>query len=182
LRKSLRGRGTRIMTIEFSKPDVIDDIIYPQLARMQKSLRVQLEDNGFSLAGPNGSLCEDQGSIVLLIELSIHQLPRIEKRLGPTVGMAEHSRKFLEKHSGSHPYIEEDRWCVDAPRRFCRAEDLVRHIVRENPQGMLPSHVAKAIRRGWKLKTDDEAIDAAGPGTRLLLTEHFEPLFPWQVE
>jgi tRNA nucleotidyltransferase (CCA-adding enzyme) len=182
LRRSLKNRGTRIMTVEFSKPDVIDDIIYPQLARMQRSIRVQLEEKGFSLVGPDGALCEENGTILLLIELSIHQLPRIEKRLGPAVEMDQHSRKFLEKHSESHPYIEDDRWCVDARRRFYRAEDLVKYIMRENPQGMLPSHLAKAIGRGWKLKTDDGAIDSAGPVTRLMFTKQFEPVFPWQVE
>jgi len=182
LLRRLESRGTRILLLEFKRPDVIDDIIFPQITRMQKTLRNQLEDNGFMLSGPeNGGISEEEGSISVLFELAVWQLPRVEKRQGPSVNMAEHAKKFLEKHSRSNPYIEGDRWCVDARRKFTRAEDLLEYILGDNPQGMLPSHLADAIRNGWTMRTDRKAIDSAGPGARLMMTEHFARLYPWQV-
>ncbi len=182
LRRILEGRRTRIFVLEFAKPDVIDDIIYPQMERMVTLLRGQLEDQGFVLSGPrSGAVVEGDGMMYVLLELAISSLPNVEKRYGPTVDRAEHARKFLLKHSQAHPYLEGDRWCVDAPRRFSDAEDLLRFVLRDNPQDILPSHVARALKSGWKIRSDDDAIGSAGRQVRLMLTEHFEGVFPWDV-
>lgn len=179
--KALSRRGTRLLLLEFPKPDVIDDIIYPQLNRMISSLHGQLEERGFSIAGPrSGGVCEDRGRFYVLFELGIHLLPPVEKREGPTIERAEHAARFLEKHARSHPYIEGDRWVVDVPRRFSNAEQLLRQILETNPHGILPSHVAKALGEGWTLRGNEEAIESCTRACRLMMAEHLSPVFPWE--
>jgi tRNA nucleotidyltransferase (CCA-adding enzyme) len=72
LKKIRRERGTRLLVVTFQKPNVIDDILYPQIDRMVKSLRGQIEEFGFSLLGPEtGGVCEEGGRIHLLLELGV---------------------------------------------------------------------------------------------------------------
>jgi len=182
LRHINRERGTRLFVVRFNKPDVIDDILYPQLERMITSFRARLEEAGFALAGPkSGSLCEDEGRIYVLFEVGIHLLPRVEKRLGPRVDRVEHAQRFLEKHAERHPYLEGAEWCVDAPRRFSEARSLLEHLLSKDPQGIIPSHVKRAIKGGWELLEED-VFRLPSVSVRLMLTNHFIRLFPWEVE
>jgi tRNA nucleotidyltransferase (CCA-adding enzyme) len=177
----LRNRGTRLLILSFKRPQVIDDIIFPQVDRLISTLKGQLEGRSFRLSGPESRLvCEEDGEISLILELGIHTLPRIEKRLGPHLDREEDCRRFLEKHSHDHPYIEGRRLCVDAPRPHWKAEDLIFSIVEENPQDILPNYVKEGMDLGWSLKCDDDAIRGAGSEVRAVLTQHFRRAFPWE--
>ncbi len=177
----LRERGTRIYLLEFCRPPVIDDILYPQLDRMIGSLRRQLAEAGFTTAGPEaGSICEEGDTLYVLFEAGIASLPKIEKRAGPRIDRPDHVRSFLLKHSRNHPYLEGDRWCVDAPRRFSDAEQLLSHILSSNPQGMLPSHLAAAMAKGFGIRVGRDAILSSSRKVLTMLTEHFAPLLPWE--
>lgn len=183
LRRINRARGTRLFLLRLKKPDVIDDILYPQLERMISSFRGRLEEAGFTLVGPrSGSLCEEEGRVYVLFEVGIHLLPHVEKRLGPRVDRVEHSERFLEKHSGRHPYLEGTEWCVDAPRRFSDARSLLEHLLSKDPQGIIPSHVKRAIKGGWELLGEEDIFRLPSASVRLLLTNHFVRLFPWEVK
>ena len=175
-----RARGTRLTVLSFEKPEVVDDIVYPQVERMINSLRGQLEEHGFSIEGPSsGNVCEEGGRIWILFEIGVHNLPLVERRLGPTVERTEHARRFLQKHAGASPYLEGDRWCVDVERRYPDAEGLLRHILDNNPHGILPKHLARAIAGGYRLASNRDAF-RSGPDVRLMLVEHLLPRFPWE--
>jgi len=183
LRRILKERRTRLLIIEFSKPDVIDDILYPQIDRMTSALKGQLVEMGFTLVGPETDYLREEGGIIhILLELGIASLPRVEKRYGPGLDRPEHARRFVQKHGRQYPYLEGANWCVDAPRKYSEAEELVSFILSKNPQGILPSHLAVALSRGWAIRADEEAVRSASPSVRQMLTEHFSRMFPWQVE
>ena len=183
LRRILKERRTRLLVIEFEKPDVIDDILYPQIDRMTSALRGQLVEMGFTLVGPETDYLREQGGTIhILLELGIASLPRVEKRCGPGLDRPEHARRFLQKHRQRYPYLEGANWCVDAPRKYSEAEELVSFILSSNPQGILPSHLADALSKGFTIRTDEEAVRSASPIVRQMLTEHFSRMFPWQIE
>ncbi len=182
LLKKIQDRGTQLVIFRFKRPEVIDDIIFPQVGRLVSSMSRRLADHGFTLVGPSTDLVRQEGDqINVLFELGVHSLPRIEKRYGPRIDRAEDCEKFLEKHRESHPYIEGDKWCVDTERKFWEANSLIWHVLSNNPQGIIPNYVAGGMEKGWSLARDEKAIDSAGPRVREMLTQHFRRVLPWEA-
>ncbi len=183
LMRILKARRTKLLIIEFRRPDIIDDILYPQIERMTSALRGQLAEKGFTLVGPStDSVREDGGKIHILIELGVASLARVEKRKGPGLDRIGHARRFLAKHREEYPYLEGANWCVDAPRKYSEPEQLLSFILSSNPQGILPGNLAAALSKGWAIRADEEAVRLASPTVRQMLTEHFCRLFPWEIE
>lgn len=91
-------------------------------------------------------------------------------------------RSFLKKHAVRHPFLEGAKWCVDAPGRFSVAQNYLKFILSENPQGILLSHLGRVLSKGWKLLTGNQLVSSKSQMIRLILTNHFERMFPWEVE
>lgn len=91
-------------------------------------------------------------------------------------------RSFLEKHAARHPYLEGAKWCVDAPGRFSVAQNFLEFILSKNPQGILLSRLGRVLSKGWKLLTGNQLVSLKSQAVRLILTDHFARMFPWEVD
>lgn len=145
---ALQKRGTSFMALVMKKPDVIEDVLYPQLRKAVDRLGTIFVQNDF---WPMRSAEFVHGSeIILLFEFQIPQLPDIKKMMGPPVFSRKHSSQFLEKyrHAGFGPYVEDDRWVVEKKREFTDVESFVRSLLRKNIQAAgVPANIARQIKK-----------------------------------
>lgn len=160
----LEERETEIVAIRFRRPDLLDEILYPQIERLEGGLRRALEAGGFSILR---SLIHLNGEVVVLVE---HTCPRanIEKRCGPFVWDRNNSEKFWITHKDKHPYIEDGRWYVDLPA----IRDAVVFIRRKLDTIAMGKNL-KGIRKDMKIEFFDASKDVE------LLAKLLHPRYPW---
>ena len=142
LTAALERRQTAIAAVCFPRPDVVDDILYPQLRKAADGITAALADAGFAPVRTTHAVTDE---VVLIIECAHAAVPAIERHLGPPVAVAEHAASFLERYAAdpavTGPFIEGDRYVVERPRAhtelgaFLRApamaeRSLGRHIER----------------------------------------------------
>jgi tRNA nucleotidyltransferase (CCA-adding enzyme) len=120
-RKIQRERGTTFIWVTFELPKLVDDIIFPQLRKTERSLINLIERNGFRVYGSKVFRENERGMI--LLELEIAELPKIKRHVGPPV-TSKHSERFKKKYEGR--YISDGRWVADVPRKYVRAIQLVK--------------------------------------------------------
>jgi tRNA nucleotidyltransferase (CCA-adding enzyme) len=163
-------RGTSLVAIVFDKPDVVDDILYPQLFMLHKSIRDLLERHDFTVLEGNVWAVHNEAAVVL--ELLTDQLPSVKKHMGPPVWSKSHAKDFKEKHMHelSGFYIENGRYMVDIPRKYTLVTDLIRYDILSCKLG---KHVGESIRSDFRLLQNTELLEIKHASFREFLTEFF---------
>jgi len=150
IKSIFRRRGTSIFCITFKPPDVVADVLYPQLRKTERSLVAQLSRAGFEV---QRSDVWSNGRSVILLELAVAKLPKVKIHVGPpiTSGTGEFIKKHLgSKKSFSGPYIDEDgRLVFEIEREKSEAIDVLEEALSKKES--FGKHVAKAISEGFKI-------------------------------
>jgi tRNA nucleotidyltransferase (CCA-adding enzyme) len=112
--KEIARRRTRLYLVKIARPDVIDDILWPQLRRAVQLMGKVLEEGGFRVL--RSAEWADDKTCVLLFELEVWQVPRIVKHIGPMIYSHKQSEAFLSHYKNYHTFIENDCWVVETER------------------------------------------------------------------
>ncbi len=90
----LRERKTTLLTLVFEVPNMVDDLLLPQLERSAKGLERALEREGFKVLGWNVGKTE---KAFIMLELDRAERERIMLKPGPEF-FTERGRRFYEKN------------------------------------------------------------------------------------
>jgi tRNA nucleotidyltransferase (CCA-adding enzyme) len=147
-----------IFAIEFERPDIVEDNLYPQLERAVNRIYDFLERSGFSPIR-KGFVVVD-GKCYLFFETEVFQLSSVEKRMGPPFEDEKHVRKFLSKDRGYRPFIEDGRWWCYEKRRFRKADEAVTDYITREWKG-LGKNVGESISRSFRILKGKELLNEA---------------------
>lgn len=152
IEKELKSRGTKFFIIEFEKPNVVDDIIYPQLRKAAKRLADILKDNEFMVLGYD--IHADKKCYIFL-EMEVWKLPNKRKLTGPSIFDVKHAKQFLEKYKKDRIFIEDKYWTAEVDRKFILAEmkikDSLSNKLKDLKSKGIPSYIAKSVSKGFKI-------------------------------
>lgn len=167
--RALQARKTMIIVVEFRPPDLVEDIIYPQLQKAQASIRSLLDREGFSVLRSGGNVSGQWGW--LLFELLVWELPGVKKHPGPPVWEGQHLDSFLQEDRLilSGPYIEEGRAVVEVLRKYRRPDDLLRDRLGSLSLG---HHLSPSIRSSFVLYQGWEILSIQSQDFRLFLSRY----------
>jgi len=174
VRTAVAERGTTPVAVRFDAPDLVDDQLYPQLAKSLDGLTAELDRRGFDVLRAEAFADE---SAVLLAELAVAQRPRVERHEGPPVHVREHAENFYEAYADDDavagPFVDGDRYVVEREREFATAADFLASDALFDVA--LGAHVETAVRRDYELLVgEDVAALAEEFGDDL--AEYFDPV------
>ncbi len=165
---AMEARGTALLALVFEIPDMVEDIVYPQLYKMKHSVSCLLNEYEFSvLGGAVGvqSASKTTDTVVLLIELVSGELPPLNKHIGPPVYMRAHAERFKMKfmaiNTFSDVYIEDGRYVVDIHRRYTSAKHLLES---ELHLCALGKQMSECVRAGYVVLEGEALVDVIDPG------------------
>ena len=175
--REMRKRGTRIIGIKLSKPDVVEDVLYPQLRRCEKATIRLCERSGFSVLRYASFV--DESDILLLLEFEVHKLPEVTKHEGPPFA-SERSAEFVEKWRGnpktlSGPYLKDGKWFVEIRRKHTSAEAMLREELLKLSLG---KDINLSASRGFEILDQEQVVQERWLQN---LTEYFDTRFPWEL-
>ncbi|MBP2201081.1 tRNA nucleotidyltransferase (CCA-adding enzyme) [Methanococcus voltae] len=106
-------------------PEIVDDIIYPQMDRLQKSISHIFEENDFAIVRfsnhANESFC------YISWEFLISKMPDLMCKMGPPI----YSPKGVDNFIAHNPkyFVKEDRLYAYCPRKYKSVDELLYNIV-----------------------------------------------------
>ncbi len=166
------ARGTSLIAIEFTAPDEVEDVLFPQLHKMEDSAREMLERYDFRVYN---SGVWAQKKAVLLYELESGALPALKKHQGPQVWAEEHADAFKSKYAVSNAfssvYIRNGKYMVEVPRKYSRAKKL---LEAELPKCGLGKHVALSIKKEYHVLENEQILDIREKSFREFLHKFFK--------
>lgn len=176
LSKEFKRRGTRWYLISFEKPDVLDDILYPQLRRGIRAIDKMLEQNGFKVLRSD-FYCNKE--CVLAFEMETWQVPKIMKNIGPDI-YSKHAEQFLKHYKESKVFIEGENWVVETEREFTIVLHFLKDLLKKSEKELLekgiPSKIAPLMKKCKICGGGDalKAIEKLPEDFRVFLKEWFE--------
>ena len=172
----MERRGTHFVCVETGKPDITDDVLYPQLRKMEKVVTELCEDEDFSVLDSEYDVTD--GKVMLLLELEVWRLPLTRKHFGPPT-TNENSSRFIAKWSSSplalsHPFVEGSRWVVFVKRANESVEDLLENRIMELSLG---KDIRAEAKRGFRIVEGRRILTKNRLGT---VTAMLDKRFPWE--
>jgi tRNA nucleotidyltransferase (CCA-adding enzyme) len=171
-KKIMSERGTSLLAIEFPAPDIVEDVLFPQLYKLEESVREMLEKYDFHVY--NSGVWAYEKSIVLF-ELESAKLPQVKKHFGPHVWAKDFASSFKNKYeiskTFSNMYILNGKYVVEIPRKFSTARKLVES---ELLKCSLGKHLALSIKKEYHVLENDELLNIKNEEWRKFLRRFFE--------
>jgi len=181
--ETIAARGTTLIGLRFSIPDLVDDQLYPQLRKSNAGIGRALEERGFRLLRravfATESVDEEESNeertAVLLFEFAVADLPAVERHEGPPVSVREHARRFYEAYASTDatgPFVENGRYVVERPREFTSARDFLASDALFGTA--LGVDVETALEAGYDLLVGED-ITTLAPAFGTELARYFAP-------
>jgi len=179
IEKIMRERETGFLCVVFKKPDIIPDILWPQLRKTKKRLINILEEYEFRPIG--STIHENDKYCFIVIELESLELPNLRKIVGPSIFTSKRSNEFIKKYKKrGRVWVEEKYWFAEVQREFKNAIKKLSHTLNVPLKTLLakgiPSYIAKEISRYYKILNTKEIIDLSkrDSGFSLHMKRYFE--------
>ncbi|MFP4045884.1 MAG: CCA tRNA nucleotidyltransferase [Candidatus Aenigmatarchaeota archaeon] len=179
LKTKIKARGTDFLLVKFNEPDAHQDVIFPQMRKMNDRIEKVLEEEGFEVMRKD--VWNEEGKCVLILELEVDELPRVDKRVGPSVFDRRNSKRFVKRYKGEHNLlIEDDKWVTEYWRESTSALDFVRKFLDDSAEELqekgVPKHLAEMIADNVEIGSGHGAlrIFRRYPKLRVKMNEYFE--------
>jgi tRNA nucleotidyltransferase (CCA-adding enzyme) len=172
LRDIINARGSSLLAIVFKAPDIVEDVLFPQLHKLEESVCEMFEKYDFRVY--NRAVWADENAIVLL-ELESAKLPLVRKHTGPNVWAKDFALSFKEKYNNSRTFsnifIHNGKYMVEIPRKYSIARKLVESELLKCGLG---KHLALSIKKEFHVIENEELLNIRNEEWRKFLRGFFE--------
>lgn len=170
LRAKAEHHGSRLITVIFERPNVVEDNLYSQLWKTQYAITKKLNEFDFTVLRAVHEMDADEMRIAFEVQRDV--LSKTYKHSGPPVGIPN-ADPFLKKWKNNEygePFIEDGSWNVIAERTYFTAKEMLADEVAIAGIGREMDPDTMVIR-------DHEATLKDTPAD--LLTELLDPKLSW---
>ncbi len=163
-------RGTHIFGILIGRPELVDDIIFPQIKKSRRIVSQRLNDAGFNVINSGYTVYDSE--ILFMFEVEISVISSVKRHYGPPVwnpnasDFREKWRKYLLK-------IDSGRWVAYTERGYSTPEEYLKKTLHEHNIG---KDLREEAKKGFSMLSMEEIAEKHA----LSLTEMLFPLFPWE--
>ncbi|MEM2924123.1 MAG: CCA tRNA nucleotidyltransferase [Methanocellales archaeon] len=173
-KEQLKKRGTAFYAVVFKSPNVVEDVLYPQLRKAKQSIEGLLEKHEFKVF--KSDVYADSKYSIILLELSVWRLPYVRRHIGPPVEEEMHVKRFLAKYRSSaitlsKPYIQGDRYVVELPRKYIEAKDLLEAKLKTCALG---KHLSECAKQGYEILMNEEILKIESQQFYFFLKDFFK--------
>jgi tRNA nucleotidyltransferase (CCA-adding enzyme) len=153
--EKLEARKSTQLAVVFKTPDVVEDVLYPQLYKMEQAVAALLKEYDFTVM--KTGVWSGKSETAVLLELISGTLPNVKKHIGPPVWVKTHAEKFKEKYKGADGvfggYIENGKYVFEIQRKYPTAKGLLEERLMTCSLG---KSVCKSVSEGFEIIEDAE--------------------------
>ncbi len=154
LKKLMKHRKTRLFVLNFRSPDVVDDILWPQLKKTGAALTRALESEGFRVFG--SYYWSDGKECLLITELSVWELPEVRRVFGPSIKFRKDVEQFIATHRDRalNIHVEHDKVLAIVPRKETSAQKTIKDFLADSGKHGVPENFKPLLKKAKFLKPE----------------------------
>lgn len=172
LQQMSERNGSRLITVVFERPDVVEDNLYSQLWKTRYALTRKLNDFDYNVLRAVHEMYDNTLEIVFELERDL--LSNTHKHVGPPVWVKT-ADSFLSKWKNNEygkPFIEDGCWNVIAERMYLSAKEMLADEAAVSGIGREIDPI------NMKIRDHETTLKETDP---LLLTELLDPKVSWEI-
>lgn len=179
IRAILKRRGTALFCVTFSPPDVVPDVLYPQLRKAERTLVMQLARAGFEVI--RSDVWSNSRALILL-ELAAAELPRVRAHIGPPVSIevGDFIRTHLKsKRKFAGPFTNSaGKLIFELERERRNSRQVLEQALGERVT--LGRHVGEAISKSYRIYEGNQIVKLCkDKEVRKFISEYLTRCLPW---
>ncbi|MEM5879119.1 MAG: CCA tRNA nucleotidyltransferase [Candidatus Aenigmatarchaeota archaeon] len=164
--EKLLERKTELILVKFTPPDVVPDVLWPQLRRFAERLESILEETKYEFKVLRKDCFTNEKDLaVVLLEMEVFSLPAVQKKVGPEVFDQDDSKRFLDKYRDvaiNGPFIEGKNWVVEVKRKFLTAREKLFDSLNVDSSILkakgIPNQIADQLVKGFEIISGTDRI------------------------
>ncbi|MCK5039922.1 MAG: CCA tRNA nucleotidyltransferase [Candidatus Aenigmarchaeota archaeon] len=151
-KKSLKSllENRHFYVLCFEKPDLIEDILYPQLERFKNSLEKYVLSKEFHLNDCFFDCCPESNLCIIGFDFLTDDLSCFCHRRGPDIfAQKEKTEGFLNKHKNA--YLSNGNYMCFEKRKITNACDLINSVKKKEAQKQIaiPKEIEKTLNKSF---------------------------------
>jgi len=137
----------------FSKPEIIDENLYPQIRKAVKSIWNACERYGFKIYDVTFYIEDVKKKIFIIIKTKKGSLSKTYVHIGPPIELKKNIKDFVDKWEGKtyvvkKPYEKNGRMFVEIERDYTDIKDFLKDRVRKLSMG---KHLGKIVGGNYEI-------------------------------
>lgn len=180
IERDMASRKSKFIGFTFKAPDIIPDILWPQLRRTGRRIRDMLEENDFDVMGWD-AWTNGLNKAVIFFELGSWELPKYKKLTGPSVFSKRHIGEFITKYKDKgRIWIEGEFWVAETKRSFREPHLKMKEFLATDENTLkakgIASYLAKEISISFSILHERDLVSHARryPEFGKTMTDFFE--------
>lgn len=155
----MKKRETKLLTVGFTRPDIIDDTLWPQLRKAGKRIHDTLQDYDFEVM--DWDVFADEKKCYILFEMSVWKLPKVRKIRGPDIFSEKRVKEFKNKYQKlGRVWVDGEYWFAEVKREFMDTENKIAEFLRGKKAALrekgIPSYIAQSVSRNFAILKETE--------------------------
>ena len=120
----------------------------------------------------------------VLLEMEVSKLPKVQKRIGPSVFDLKDAKRFLDKYKEqalAGPFVENIYWAVEVKRKFLTAREKLEDSLRKTADILkakgIPNNIADELENDFEIISENDRIALLikqDPNFGIFLRKYFE--------
>jgi tRNA nucleotidyltransferase (CCA-adding enzyme) len=166
-----------VVGVEFPRPDIIVENLFPQLRKATRAIRDTAKAHGFCVSDAMFFVTDKVvGVIVIPSEMN---LSSTMLHMGPPVHLKQNAAEFLEKwqdheNTVEYPFKQNGRWYVKIKREYTSLVALLDAVV---PSLSLGRHISGKPAQEYRIKGKEDLISL---NLQNFWTRYLDRQMPWE--
>lgn len=142
--EEFKRRGSEVIIVKFTIPEMPLDTLYPQLKMTTESLVDKLNRAEFNVYDYD-YYSDEKDYALMLLEMASSHLNNIKVNIGPKVYIKKACKNFTNKYGAENCHIQGDFLVHTQKRQFSYVRDYISHILTDENIKII--RVGKSIRK-----------------------------------
>jgi len=165
--------------IQFEKPRIIKENLFPQLRKACNAIEKQSSEEGFIILDTRFHVDGEKNLIYLIIKTTEKPLSETVTHKGPPVKLKKNTKEFIDKwknHSATvvEPFKEDDRIFVTLKRPYRHLKNYLSDTLSSFSLG---KHIDTIVEKKYKILSQHELIKS---DLQLFWTKYLDDKKPWE--
>jgi len=179
IKKEIQKQKSKYLAIKFDEPGIIDENLYPQLRKAQKSIEKICLENDFKVYDTEFFIDKEKKDILLLIKAENKELSYTKIHEGPPLELSKNVDEFNKKWKNDKrvvkgPFEKNKRIYVEIKREYRDIKEFLKHILLNLSLG---KHLDKVIEKKYDIL---EINDLLNEDLRIFWTDYLDDRHSWE--
>lgn len=179
IRKEIQKQKCQYVGIRISKPDILDENLYPQIRKATRSIWESCERYGFEIYDITFHIDELKNTILLVVKTEDKPLSETFIHMGPPSKLKKNVDDFLNKWKDDprvirKPYDQNGRLYVEIKRECQDIKDFLKSEIKNLSMG---KHLDDIVNKKYEVVEVDKLIDK---NSQVFWTDYLEGKNSWE--